>query len=182
MARSMIKGKHLPRNFWAEAVRCAVYLLNCCPTKSVRNMTPNEAWSGKKSGIGHLKIFRCIAYAHVPEQIRKKLDNRGEKCIFIGYDEKSKAYRLYNPLTKKMIISRDVEFDEAEHWRWSSEEKKVDGLFFNEDKDDDDFINQDEQCDDQSPQQNPTEPLPSNSCSSNNSTETENLEIQSTEV
>ena len=43
MARSMVKGKHLPRNFWAEAVRCAVYLLNRCPTKSVRNMTPNEA-------------------------------------------------------------------------------------------------------------------------------------------
>ncbi|GMJ05590.1 hypothetical protein HRI_004228200 [Hibiscus trionum] len=176
MARSMIKGKHLPRNFWAEVVRCAVYLLNRCPTKSVRNMTPDEAWSGKKPGIGNLKIFGCIAYAHVPEQIRKKLDDRGEKCIFICYDERSKAYRLYNPLTKKLIISRDVEFDEAEHWRWNLEEKKVEGLFFNEEQDDDDFINQDEQGDDQSPQQNPTE-----SSSSNNS-RTENPDVQPTEV
>ncbi|KAK8571247.1 hypothetical protein V6N13_103376 [Hibiscus sabdariffa] len=113
MVRSMVKGKHLPRNFWAEAVQCAVYLLNHCPTKNVKNMTPNEEWSGKKPGVGHLKIFGCIAYAHVPVQIRKKLDDKGEKCIFIGYDERSKAYRLYNPLTKKLIISRDVEFDEA---------------------------------------------------------------------
>ncbi|GMI71530.1 hypothetical protein HRI_000822300 [Hibiscus trionum] len=94
-------------------------------------MTPNDAWSDKKPGIGHLKIFGCNAYAHVPEQIRKKLDERGEQCIFIGYDERSKAYRLYNPVTKKLIISRDVEFDEAEHWRWSTEKKKVDGLFSN---------------------------------------------------
>ncbi|GMJ06888.1 hypothetical protein HRI_004358000 [Hibiscus trionum] len=139
-------------------------------------MTLNEAWSGKKPGIGHLKIFGCIAYAHIPEQIRKKLDDRGEKCIFIGYDERSKAYRLYNHLTKKLIISRDVEFDEAEYWIWSLEEKKVEGLFFNEDQDGDDFVNQDEQGDDQSPQQNPTEP----SLSNNN--RTENYEVQPTEV
>ncbi|KAE8666438.1 Phospholipase D delta [Hibiscus syriacus] len=164
MARSMIKGKQLPRNFWAEAVRCAVYLLNRCPTKSVKYMTPNEAWSGQKPGVGHLKIFGCIAYAHVPEQTRKKLDDRGEKCIFIGYDERSKAYRLYNPLTKKIIISRDVEFDEADYWRWSKEEKKVEGLFFK----DGDLINQDEQADDQGPQQN----LPS---SSSNSSDASNI-------
>lgn len=69
----MVKGKYLPRSFWAEAVQFAVYLLNYCPTKSVRYMTPNEAWSGQKPGFGHFKIFGCIAYAHVPEQLRKKM-------------------------------------------------------------------------------------------------------------
>lgn len=48
----------------------------------------------------------------MPEQKRKKLDDRGEKCIFVRYDTKSKAYRLYNPLNKKVIISKDVEFNE----------------------------------------------------------------------
>lgn len=131
MARSMVKAKHMPRTFWAEAVLCAVYLLNRCPTKSVGNKTPNEAWSGSKPSVGHLRIFGCIAYAHVPDQKRKKLDDKGEKCIFSGYDKRSKAYRLYNPLTKKLIISRDVEFDESDYWRWSEEERKVAGLFFN---------------------------------------------------
>ena len=65
MARSMVKGKHLPRTFWAEAVLCAVYLLNRCPTKSVRFKRPNEAWSGRKPIVGHLRIFRCIAYARI---------------------------------------------------------------------------------------------------------------------
>ena len=62
MARSMIKGKDLPREFWAEAVATAVYLLNRCPTKSVRNMTPEEAWSSFKPSVAHLRVFGCIAY------------------------------------------------------------------------------------------------------------------------
>ncbi|KAG8486393.1 hypothetical protein CXB51_019730 [Gossypium anomalum] len=117
MARNMVKGKYLPRTFWAEAVQYAVYLLNRCLTKSVKYKTPNEAWSNQKLGVGHLKIFRCVVYAHVADQTRKKLDDKGVKCIFIGYEKRSKAYRLYNPLTKKVIISRDVEFDEADYWR-----------------------------------------------------------------
>lgn len=50
-----------------------------------------------------------MAYAHVPDELRKKLDNKGEKCIFLGYSDESKAYKLYNPLTKKVIINRDVQ-------------------------------------------------------------------------
>ena len=48
--------------------------------------------------------------------MRRKLDNRSQKCIFIGYSEESKAYRLYNPITKKYVISRDVLFKEEEEW------------------------------------------------------------------
>ena len=51
--------------------------------------TPNEAWNGKKPIARHLRIFGCIEYAYVPNQKRKKLDDKGEKCIFIGYDERS---------------------------------------------------------------------------------------------
>lgn len=112
MTRSMIKEKGLPKSFWAEAVACAVYLLNRSPTKSVKNVTPQDAWSGHKPSIKHLKVFGCIAYAQIPKEKRKKLDDRGEKCIFIGYSENSKAYKLFNPITNKVIISRDVIFDE----------------------------------------------------------------------
>jgi len=62
-----------------------------------------------------------VAYAHIPDQLRKKLDNKGEKCIFIGYSEESKAYRLYNPSTKKLIVSRDVQFIKEEAWDGSIE-------------------------------------------------------------
>ena len=75
-------------------------------------MTPQDAWSGYKPTIAHLRIFGCVAYSQVPKPNRKKLDDSGEKYIFLGYSKESKAYKLYNPLTKKLVVSRDVIFDE----------------------------------------------------------------------
>ncbi|XP_044480793.1 uncharacterized protein LOC123207452 [Mangifera indica] len=124
MTRTLLNERRLPKQFWAEAVACSVYLLNRCPTKSVRNMTPQEAWSGYKPSIGHLRIFGCIAYAQIPDSKRKKLDDHGEKFIFVGYSEESKAYKLYNPLTKKLVVSRDFVFHEATTWDWSSDNDK----------------------------------------------------------
>ena len=46
MVRSMLYCKKLPKSFWAEVVACAIYILNRCPIKSVRDKTPEEAWSG----------------------------------------------------------------------------------------------------------------------------------------
>ncbi|KAG6495777.1 hypothetical protein ZIOFF_043604 [Zingiber officinale] len=107
-----------------EAISCAIYVLNWCPPRSVLDKTPEEAWSGRKSSINYLKIFGCLPYAHVPDQLRKKLDDKGEKCIFIGYSDTSKAYKLYNPETKKVIISHNVIFDEHGSWSWSIEKGK----------------------------------------------------------
>jgi hypothetical protein len=42
----------------------------------------------------------------------KKLDERSRPMIFIGYEPGLKAYSVYNPLTKKVHVSRDVIFDE----------------------------------------------------------------------
>jgi hypothetical protein len=42
----------------------------------------------------------------------KKLDDHGEKYIFIGYSETSKTYKIYNPITNKFVVSRDVIFSE----------------------------------------------------------------------
>ena len=104
MARSMLKGKNLPNEYWAEAVACAVYILNRSPTKIVKNMIPQQEWSGKHC-VFHLRVFGCIAYAHVTKEVRSKLDDKGEKCIFIGYDEQYKPYKLFNHITKKVIIT-----------------------------------------------------------------------------
>ncbi|KAL4348689.1 hypothetical protein GQ457_17G010100 [Hibiscus cannabinus] len=112
MARSMLKAKNMPKEFWAEAVSCVVYLSNRSPTKNVHNVTPQEAWSGRKPSVRHIQVFGSIAYAHVPDQGRLKLDDRSSKYVFIGYDSNSKGYKLFNPSNGRIVISRDVEFDE----------------------------------------------------------------------
>jgi hypothetical protein len=76
MARSMLKEKHIPNEYSGNAVVCSIYILNISPTKSVKNQVPGEAWSGKNNNISHLRIFGCVVYAHVREQMRRKLDDR----------------------------------------------------------------------------------------------------------
>ena len=66
--------------------------------------------------VSHLKFFGCVAYAHVLDELRRKLDKKGQKCIFVDYSEDTKAYKLYDLVTRKVIISRDVHFVENESW------------------------------------------------------------------
>ena len=70
-----------------------------------------------------MKVFGCVCYAHIPDEKRSKLDEKGERCIFMGYVYSTKGYRLYNLEKKKLIINRDVVFDEKASWNW--EEKKM---------------------------------------------------------
>jgi transposase InsO family protein len=113
MARSLLKEKCMSNIGWREALACSVYLLNSSPTTSLKMKVPQEAWSGTKLNVSHLKTFGCIAYTHIASELRNKMDDRSEKCIFTGYSETSKAYRLYNPISKKNLKetdSRDVKF------------------------------------------------------------------------
>jgi hypothetical protein len=55
---------------------------------------------------------------HVDDQVRTKLDDKSKKMIFVGYDQKSKGYKLYNPNEGNMLISRDVKFNEEGAWDW----------------------------------------------------------------
>jgi len=99
-----------------EAVACSVYILNIPPTNSLKDQVPQEASSGMKSSVSHFKVVGYVAYAHVHEDLRRNPDDRSEKCIFVGYSEQPKSYRLYNPITKKLIISRYVKFQEDKSW------------------------------------------------------------------
>ena len=67
----MIKAKGLPPSFWLEAIICANYVLNRCPTKALQTTTPYEAWTGRKPTVQHFKVFGCLAYALIPEHKRE---------------------------------------------------------------------------------------------------------------
>ena len=56
------------------------------------------------------------SYVHVPTKVISKLDRKAEKCVLVGYSEEQKGYRCYNPMTKKIVVSRDVIFDELGSW------------------------------------------------------------------
>ena len=104
--------KDMPHCYCAEAVSTAVYIImNRIPTAAVHDVTPEENFSSRKPDLSHLKVFGCIAYVHVPDELRTKLDPKAEKCVFIGYSLEQKRYKCYNPVTHQVRVSNDVVFD-----------------------------------------------------------------------
>ena len=80
-------------------------------------MTPFEAWHKRKPKVDHMKVFGSVAYALNQSPNKDKFETKAEKCVFVGYNEESKGYRLLNPKNDQLIISRDVVFDEMATWQ-----------------------------------------------------------------
>ena len=103
-ARSQMHAMKVPIELWGESVASATYVLNrSSTTKS--DVTPFERWHGKKPDVAHLRTFGCQAFVHVPDAVRRKLDAKAKMGIMVGYCNESKAYRVWNPDTRRVLIS-----------------------------------------------------------------------------
>ncbi|UYV62499.1 SMG1 [Cordylochernes scorpioides] len=113
MTRCMLFDSGLPQSLWAEAVTTANYLHNRIPSKAT-DKTPFELWTNRKPSLKHLKRFGCKAFAYIPKIKRNKLDRKVIEGIFLGYDDRSKGYRILHD-TDNITISRSVKFIEKEN-------------------------------------------------------------------
>ena len=114
--RCMRLNAGLPMSFWAETAAYACHLVNRSPSTAIDKKTPQEVWTGSPASYSDLKIFGCPAYAHVDNG---KLEPRSVKCVFIGFKQGVKGYKLWCPETSKVVISRDVVFDETSMFQGS---------------------------------------------------------------
>jgi len=89
----------------AEAVETACYLVNRSPSSVLEDKTPQEVWTGKKPSLSLLRVFGCDAYVHVPKEKRTKWDSKSKKCIFIGYKDGLKGYKIWNPVIRKVVYN-----------------------------------------------------------------------------
>jgi len=112
MANCMLQSKGINLNFWAKAINCANYIVNHTPTKVLKNITLEEAWSSIKPDVSHFRVFGSEAWAHIPDEKHKALEPKSEKCVFFGYSEDVKGYKLIPLKSKNIIIRRDVKFAE----------------------------------------------------------------------
>ena len=100
-----------PNAIWAELMSTIIYILNRTEKSSVEGVSPYELWMGKKPRIKNLRIVGSSWYVHVPAQKRKKMDKKAVKGFLVGYDGQER-YRIYIPNGYKVILSRDVQFQE----------------------------------------------------------------------
>ena len=112
MARSMMKAKKMPVEFWGEAVTMTVFILNRAPTKALKGKMPFEAWHGRNVNVSFLRTFGCVGHVKNTKPHLDKLEDRSTAMVLLCYEEGSKAYRLYDPKRGKVVISRDVVFYE----------------------------------------------------------------------
>lgn len=79
------------KNILGEAIKIACHLINRCPSSSLDNKVLEQVWLGHVPDYSHLRTFWCVTYAH---QTDSKLESRYLKCVFLGYGERIKGYRL----------------------------------------------------------------------------------------
>ena len=99
--------------------------MNQSPTKSLNGKTPFEAWFGKKPGVKHLRMFGCVAYAKRVGPDISKLTDRSVPCVFLGYEPGTKGFRVYDPVKGKLMVTRDVIFDEKKAWNWEGNDSRL---------------------------------------------------------
>jgi hypothetical protein len=102
---------------WVEATSIAMYIQNRCPRDTLKERTPEEVFSGFKPEVGNIRIFGCPVYIHVPKEKRTKMETSGNKGVFVGYGENSKAYMIYVPGWREIEVSRDGNFHEDDGFK-----------------------------------------------------------------
>ncbi|KAE8906867.1 hypothetical protein PF007_g22869 [Phytophthora fragariae] len=118
-ARSMLYYKSVPTEWWAEAVSTAVYLINRSTNTQHTSVTPYELGFKVKPTLEHLRMFGSHGYVHIDKAKRTKLEPKSFRCMFLGYAENVKGYRVFDLDASKVKVTRSVKLDE----------QKVDGIY-----------------------------------------------------
>ena len=112
MAKAMLKDAGLSKTFWAEAMETASFIANRLPTNALSGDNPYHRWTRCKPDYERFRVFGCPVYVHVHRK-QDKLQDNAIKCIFLGYDYYNpRAYRVWNPKTRKVMTSAHVRFQE----------------------------------------------------------------------
>lgn len=112
VARALFYQAHIPSIYWSECVSTATFLINRTPSRSLNNISPYAKLYKEEPSYFHLRTFGCLAFASTLPSKRQKFDPRATSCVFVGYPQGMKAYRLLDIETKQIFVSRDVIFHE----------------------------------------------------------------------
>ena len=115
--RTHLIHAHAPMNLWGFSVMTIVHLINRLSSKTLGFLSPINILEDLyptvrlKTSLPN-KVFGCVAYVHNPTHKHNKWFHKALKCVFLGYSTTQKGYKVYHPITRKHMVSKDVIFDE----------------------------------------------------------------------
>lgn len=112
MGRAVRFQSGLPLQYWGDCVMCAVHITNRLPSKVLADKNPYEVLHQTPPLYNHLKTFGCLVLASNPSRKRDKFSARGVPCVFLGYPQSQKGYKLLNLTNNVIFVTRDVKFYE----------------------------------------------------------------------
>ena len=110
VVRAITIAASTPSQFWGEAALTVVYTINRRPFPIVQNQTSYDMLFGSSPSNDLLRVFRCVCFVLLHDHERNKLQSRSRLCCFLGYGISKKGYRFYDPISKRLRVSRHVVF------------------------------------------------------------------------
>jgi hypothetical protein len=110
MTRSMIAQSDAPLYLWGEAITYAAFLHNNTPQPVIKDQIPFDLLFGKSYSPDKFRVFGCDAYVYLEDTKRGKFESRFAPGVFMGYDTNQNGFRIKNPETNRITISRNVKF------------------------------------------------------------------------
>ncbi|WVZ50486.1 hypothetical protein U9M48_001732 [Paspalum notatum var. saurae] len=111
--RTLLFHASVPIRFWPDALATATYLLNRRPSRVRQNTAPFQLLFCATPDYEHLRVFVCLCYPNIASTAPHKLAARSIACVFLGYLAEQRGYRCYDPVSRRVITSRHVYFDET---------------------------------------------------------------------
>nr|GFB69507.1 hypothetical protein [Tanacetum cinerariifolium] len=102
----------VPLFFWAEAITTACFTQNHSLVIPRHEKTPYHIINGRKPSAKFFHIFGSTCYIVKDGENLDKMKEKGDECIFVGYSNQSRAYRVFNKRTRVIMESIHVNFNE----------------------------------------------------------------------
>lgn len=116
-ARAIMIDAGIPHHLWGEVVMTVSLLLNLSPSSTLDMNTPHNLWhedlpGTHSSNTDFLRAIGCAAYPLLKTTEINKLSLKSKRCVLVGYEVGARAYRLWDIASRKIIVSRNIIFNE----------------------------------------------------------------------